>query len=197
MWEHLKFPVQGPKHIPNISWNSCEISASVPAPQEARTAWKLQHVCAGGPLVPQRNSATWKISEMRRKRLCLLQALAASQASASGSTKGREGKVQHYLSGSPTWKGAGSTWLLVGKWLERNSVEKDLWGVLLDTTLAMTKQCALTAKTVRSLLGADHSPPLRTDEPQLEPKAQCWAPSTRQSVLLWVFVLLCLTVNDL
>lgn len=96
-------------------------------------------------------------------------------------TKGRAGKVQHYLSGSPMWKGAGSTWLLVAKWLERSSVEKDLLQVLLDTTLTMTKQCALTAKTVRSLLGADHSPPLSTDEPQLEPKAQCWAPSTRQS----------------
>lgn len=109
------------------------------------------------------------------------QALVASRASASGGTKGRAGKVQHYLSGSPMWKGAGSTWLLVAKWLERSSVEKDLLQVLLDTTLTMTKQCALTAKTVRSLLGADHSPPLSTDEPQLEPKAQCWAPSTRQS----------------
>lgn len=180
-WEHLKLPVRGPEHILNISSNSCEILASVSASKEARTAGKLQHVCAGGPLMPQRNSVIWKISEERRKRLCLLQALVASQASASGGTKGRAGKVQHYLSGSPMWKGAGSTWLLVAKWLERSSVEKDLLQVLLDTTLTMTKQCALTAKTVRSLLGADHSPPLSTDEPQLEPKAQCWAPSTRQS----------------
>lgn len=37
--------------------------------------------------------------------------------------------------------------------------------------------------------------PPSSDEPLLEPEAQCWAPSRRQWILLWVFVLVFLSVN--